>query len=172
MDLSHALHLPKGLSDPVLWIILALFIFIGILFYFKIHKKIAHSLDDRAKKIAQELDEARRLREQAQEELASYQRLQREAEKEAQGIIAQAQKEAKRMAQTLREKTKQRLEKRIEMAETRIAYAEQEAIRQIRNMTTDLALDSIKKLLQEKSEKNIQASLLKKGIDELSSTFN
>ncbi len=172
MDFSHALHIPNGLADPVFWVLIALILFIMILFFLNIHKKIAHSLDERSKKIAHELEEARKLREQAQELLASYQRRQREAEKEAQGIVEQARKEADRLAETLKISTRQRMEKRAEMAETKIAYAEQEAICQIKNIAADLAVNSIEKLFQKNQTKVFQKEFIKQGLEDLSNKLN
>ena len=60
--------------DATFWALIALIIFMGIVFYMKVPGMIAGSLDTRAERIRNELDEARRLREEAQQLLAEYQR--------------------------------------------------------------------------------------------------
>ena len=71
------------LSTPEFWVAVSFFIFLGALFYFGVHKKVATLLDARAAQIARELEEARRLREEAEKVLADYRRKQSEAGKEA-----------------------------------------------------------------------------------------
>ena len=86
------------LSTPEFWVAVSFFIFLGALFYFGVHKKVATLLDARAAQIARELEEARRLREEAEKVLADYRRKQSEAGKEADSIIALAAKEAEMLA--------------------------------------------------------------------------
>jgi F-type H+-transporting ATPase subunit b len=56
------------------WVAVSFFIFIGVLVYFGIHKKVASALDARALRISKELEEARRLREEAEKLFADYRR--------------------------------------------------------------------------------------------------
>ena len=46
------------LSTPEFWVAVSFFIFLGALFYFGVHKKVATLLDARAAQIAKELAEA------------------------------------------------------------------------------------------------------------------
>src|SRR5215468_7317850 len=75
--MEHILHLPKGYDDPTTWVLLALFLFLGLIAYLKLPAKLGSALDARADRIRKELDEAKRLRDEAQELLASFQRRQR-----------------------------------------------------------------------------------------------
>ena len=60
--------------EPEFWVAVSFFIFIGVLVYLGIHKKVASALDARALRISKELEEARRLREEAEKLLADYRR--------------------------------------------------------------------------------------------------
>jgi F-type H+-transporting ATPase subunit b len=60
--------------DSEFWVAVSFFIFIGVLVYLGVHKKVASALDARALLISKELEEARRLREEAEKVLADYQR--------------------------------------------------------------------------------------------------
>ena len=82
------------ITEPEFWVAVSFFIFLGVLFYFGVHKKIAVALDARAALIGKELEEARRLRNEAQKVLADYRRKESEAANEAESIIALAAKEA------------------------------------------------------------------------------
>ena len=86
------------ITEPEFWVAVSFFIFLGVVFYFGVHKKIASALDARSAAIATELAEARHLRDEAEKVLAEYRRREGEAEKEAESIIALAAKEAEMLA--------------------------------------------------------------------------
>src|SRR5271165_3727711 len=110
--------------EPEFWVAVAFFVFVGILMYVGVHRKLLAALDERQARIKAELDDARRLREEAEKLLADYQRRQREAEREASDIIAGAQAEAERIAVDARAKMEDFVARRTKMAETKIAQAE------------------------------------------------
>ena len=64
------------------WVAVAFVIFLVVLGYFGVHKKLLKGIDDRRGRIKAELDEARRLKEEAQALLAGYQRKQHEVERD------------------------------------------------------------------------------------------
>ena len=80
------------------WVAVAFVIFVGVLGYFRAHKLLLKSIDDRRERIKAEFDEARRLKAEAEALLATYRRKQQEAEHEAQAIVAGAKAEAERVA--------------------------------------------------------------------------
>ena len=86
------------IKEPEFWVAVAFVLFLGVLVYVGVHKKLIEALDHRSSRIQAELDEARRLRDEAGKLLAEYQRKQREAEREAEAIIADARAEAGRVA--------------------------------------------------------------------------
>src|ERR1700730_8211620 len=92
------------------WVLVAFFIFVGILIYLSAHKMILAALDKRREDIERELAQARRLREEAHKLLADYQQKQHEAEQEAQAMIANAQAEAERIAAEARTRMEELLE--------------------------------------------------------------
>ena len=67
------------LLEPEFWVAISFFLFVGLLLYFGVHKKLATVLDARAASIAKELDEAKRLRDEAEKVLADYRRKQGDA---------------------------------------------------------------------------------------------
>ena len=79
--------------------------------------------------IAKELEEAKHLREEAAKVLADYERKQGDAAKEAQAIIKLASKEAEELAAETRRSMAEHFERRMKLAEDKIARAETEALR-------------------------------------------
>ena len=66
---DHGVHLRARF-----WVAVSFFIFIGVLVYLGVHKKVANELDARALRISKELEEVRRLREEAEKLLADNRR--------------------------------------------------------------------------------------------------
>ena len=62
--MGHLFHIPHGLDDPTLWVLVALILFLALVVYLKLPGMITKALDERAAKIAAELDEAKRMREE------------------------------------------------------------------------------------------------------------
>ena len=84
--------------EPEFWVAVSFFLFLGVVLYLGVHKKLASALDARAVTIAKEIDEAKHLREEAQKVLADYKRKQGDAAKEVEAITSLAKKEAEELA--------------------------------------------------------------------------
>src|SRR5688572_4650259 len=128
------------LATPELWVLVSFVLFLALLVYYKIPNTLAKALDDRADRIRADLEEARRLREEAAQILADYQRKQRDAEKEAEDILAVARREAEFYAVESRKALSESLQRRLKLAEEKIARAEEQAIQEIRSKAVDAAI--------------------------------
>jgi F-type H+-transporting ATPase subunit b len=160
------------LSTPEFWVAVSFFIFLGVVFYFGVHKKVASALDARAAMIAKELEEARRLREEAEKVLADYRRKQGEAVGEAQAIVDLAAKEAEEFAAETRRSVKEHFERRMKLAEEKIARAETDAIREVRGAAVDAAVGAAQTLIKEKLTPDLAKKLVSESIDRLGSKLN
>jgi len=126
--------------DATFWVGIAFLMFVGILFYFKVPGMLTGALDERAKKIFDELDQARQLREEAQALLATYERKQRDALSEAEEIIAHARDEALREAANAAKKLDEAIDRRQQTALDKIAVAETQAEKEVRDAAIDIAI--------------------------------
>ena len=132
------------------WVAVSFVIFIGVLVYLGIHKKVASALDARVLRISKELEEARRLREEAEKLFADYRRKLGDVATEVDNIIALAAKEAETLAAETRQSLKEHVDRRIKLAEERIARAEMEAVRELRNDAVDVAIAAAQKRIAAK----------------------
>jgi F-type H+-transporting ATPase subunit b len=133
--------------EPEFWVAVSFFIFIGVLVYLGVHKKVASALDARALLISKELEEARRLREEAEKVLADYQSKLGDVATEVDSIIALAAKQAETLAAETRQSLKEYFDRRIKLAEERIARAEIEAVRELRSEAVDTAIAAAQNLI-------------------------
>jgi F-type H+-transporting ATPase subunit b len=134
------------LEDPTFWVLISFIIFFALVGK-KLYAAVTTGLDARAARLKQEIDEAQRLREEAQALLATYQRRQREAVKEAEAIAAHAREEAERLHKEAVAALAAALERREQMAMEKIAQAEAAAVKQVRDLTADVALGAARAVL-------------------------
>jgi F-type H+-transporting ATPase subunit b len=154
------------------WVFVAFVIFVALVAYFGVHKKILGALDARSKRIADDLDEARRLREEAKRVLADYERKRREAEGEADAIVASAKAEAERLAQEAKAKAEDFVARRTRMAESKIAQAEVQAIAEVRAAAADAATGAAATILKARSTGSAGDELIGRGLAEVRSKLH
>jgi F-type H+-transporting ATPase subunit b len=160
------------ITEPEFWVAVSFFIFLGVVFYFGVHKKIASALDARSAAIAKELAEARHLRDEAEKVLAEYRRREDDAEKEAESIIALAAKEAEMLATETRKSVKEHFDRRMKLAEEKIARAEADAVREVRSVAVDAAVAAAQSLIAKNLTLDRAEKLVSKSIDNLKSKLN
>jgi F-type H+-transporting ATPase subunit b len=154
------------------WVAVAFVIFLGVLAYVGVHRKIFDALDQRSARIKAELDEASRLRDEAEQLLRTYQRKQREAEQEAAGIIAGAKAEAERLAVEAKEKMEEFLARRTKMAETKITQAEAQALADVRAAAAEAAIAAAEKILTQTVKGKVADDLIAQGIADATKKLN
>ena len=160
------------LATPEFWVLISFILFIGLLVYLKVPAKVAVMLDERAARIARELDEARRLREEAQGLLAEYQRKRRDAEKEAEAIVDQAREEAEAFAVETRQKLTEMLERRVRIAEEKIAQAEVQAVKEVRSAAADMAIAAATRIIADEVQGERADQLVEASIADLKNRLN
>ncbi len=133
--------------DATFWVGAAFFVFVGVLVYYKVPGMLTKSLDERAEKIRHDLDDARRLREEAQSLLATYERKQRDAMQEAEAMVAHAREEAKREAAIAAEKLEESIVRREQLALEKIAMAEAQAEKDVREAAVEVAINAAGKVI-------------------------
>lgn len=119
---------------------IAFFAFLAILWRLNVPVMLGKMLDARAARIQEELDEARRLREEAQNLYAAYERKQREVESEVQDIVAHARREAEEAGAAARRELEVAVARRLRAAEEKIAQAEADALRAVRDEAVRVAV--------------------------------
>jgi F-type H+-transporting ATPase subunit b len=154
------------------WVAVAFVLFIGVLGYFKVHKLLLKSIDDRRERIKAEFDEARRLKAEAESLLATYRRKQQEAEQEAQAIVAGARTEAERLAAEAEAKIEEFVVRRTKMAENKIAQAEAQALADVRSAAAEVAVAAAKTILTRTVKDKVADNLVAKGIEDLKGKLN
>jgi len=158
--------------DAEFWVAVSFFLFLGVLVYFGVHKKVTDALDHRRDRIKAELDEARRLREEAQNLLAHYQQKQKDAEGEAAAILTNAKADAERMAVEAEAKMNEFVARRTKMAESKITMAEAQALADVRAAAADAAVTAAERILKDAAKGKVAEDLLASGIEDVKNKLN
>jgi len=158
--------------EPEFWVAVSFFLFLGIVAYFGLDKKIAAALDARAAMIAKELEEAKHLRQEAETVLADYRRKQGDAAKEVEAIIRLASKEAEELAAESRRSMTEHFERRMKLAEDKIARAEAEALREVREAAAEAAVAAAQAVIAQKLTPETADKLVSQGIEALKGKLN
>ena len=154
------------------WVALGFILFIALLVYLGVHRKVTDSLDHRQARIKGELDEARQLKEEAQALHAEFQRKGQEAEKEAEAIIAGAKAEAERIAGEAKVRMEDFVSRRTKMAEAKITQAEAQALADVRSAAADAAVTAAEKILSIAAKGEVAVNLLQQGIEDVRNKLN
>lgn len=153
-----------------IWIGLA--IFFAICWKMGAHTTLLGALDARGRRIETELAEAKRLREEAQALVAEYKRKQSAAEKEAADIVASAKADAERLALEAKAKMEDFVARRTQMAETKIAQAEAQALAEVRAAAADVAANAASAMLADMASGKGGEALIASGIAEVKAKLN
>jgi F-type H+-transporting ATPase subunit b len=164
--------MPEVLTEAEVWVTIGFLLFLCVLVYLGVHRKLADSLDERQARIRSELDEAARLRREAEALLADFERKGREAEREAVAIIASAKAEAERHAAEAKLRMEDFVARRTKMAEAKIAQAEAQALADVRAAAADAAVAAAEKILGTAAKGQVAEDLLARGIDDVRKRFN
>jgi len=154
------------------WVAVAFLIFVALMIYMGVHRRVLDALDQRSARIRAELDEALRLKQEAQKLVEEYRRKHQEAEREAETIVASAQAEAERVAAEAKTKMEELVARRTRMAETKIAQAEAQAVADVRAAAADAAVAAAERILSETVKGKTAENLVAQGIRDVKAKLN
>ena len=145
------------------WVAIGFLIFCLIAWRYGL-KPFSEMLNDRAQKIKEKLEEAEKLRLEAKEVLLKYKNLHIEAEKDVKKIIDRAKENAKILHLNSQKIAEKNLQRQEEQAIAKINSAENQAIKEIKDLTTDIAIDASEKILSLKIDSATDSKLIKQSI--------
>ena len=158
--------MPAFMTDPTFWVALG-FIVLFVFIWKPLTKGISGGLDKRALDIKRTLDEARQLADEAQRILAENQKKNREAAREIDRMVERAREDAERIVADARAKLETSLARREQLAREKIALAEAEAARQVRDVAVEVAVATTRALIAARLDKTAGDRLIDSAIGEI-----
>ena len=133
--------------DATFWVMISFFIFIGLLIYFHIPQKINSTLNENIDDIKNQIDEADKLKEDAKNILTENEKKISNSKVEVKLMISKANEEAERNVIKTNQNFHNLMDNRKKNAEERIKQLKNQALKDIKNTSVKIAIESVEKLL-------------------------
>ena len=140
--------------DATFWVTISFFIFLGILFYFKVPQKVKDSLEQNILNIKNQINEAEKLKEDAKNILTEHEKKISDSKNEVKEMIGKANEEAEKNVIKTHEEFYKVMENRKKSAEERIKQIKNQALKDIKNTSIKIAIESVEKLLKNSLDKS------------------
>ena len=152
--------------DATFWVTISFFIFLGILIYFKIPQKIKETLEQNILNIKNQLTEAEKLKEDAKNILAEHEKQISNSKKEVKDMIDKANEDAEKNIIRTNEEFHKLMENRKKGAEDRITQLKNQAVKDIKNASVKIAIESVEKLIKNSIDKSKLDKIYSSSIEE------
>ena len=153
--------------DATFWVAVSFFIFIGGLIYLKIPQKINVSLTNQISEIKKELNEAEKLKVEAKNLLSDYENKIDKSKKETQNIINLAKKNGEKNILEKTEKFHQLIEDRKKNIEQKITLMKENALKEIRNVSIKISLESVGHLIKNSIDKSKVEKFYSRSLEQI-----
>ena len=152
--------------DSTFWVAVSFFLFFIGLIYLKVPQKINSLLNKLILDIKNEIDESEKLRTEAKLLLENAQKKLDIAQSTSNEILDQAKKDSDRLIIELNDKFHKSSEIKKNSAESKIAQMKDAAIKDIKNASIKIAIESVKRIITTSVDKSKLDALFQKNLDE------
>ena len=157
--------------DATFWVAISFVIFFGVLIYFKIPQKVNEILEKLIIDIKNEIKESEKLRIESKTLLDNAQNKLDSASLESKKIFDQAKKDSDNLIIRMNDKFHKSSEIKKHSAETKILQMKEAAIKEIKNTSIKIAMDSVKKIISTSVDKSRLDLLFEKKLEETKSAL-
>ena len=152
--------------DATFWVAISFFIFIGILVYFKIPKKVDKVLEENIFNIKNQINEAEKLKEEAKNILSENEKKISNSKAEVKSMINKANEDSEKNIIRTNEEFHRLMDNRKKNAEERIKQMRNQALKDIKNTSVKIAIESVEKLLKNSIDKSKLDKIYLSSIEE------
>ena len=152
--------------DATFWVAVSFVIFFGGLIYLKIPQKINDVLSKLILDIKNEIDESEKLRTEAKKLLETAQNKLDTAQKVSKEILDQAKKDSDHLVIEINDKFHKSSEIKKNLVENKISQMKDAAIKEIKDVSIKIAVDSVKQIINTSVDKSKLDSLFDKNLNE------
>ena len=152
--------------DATFWVAVSFIIFILALVYLKVPNKINETLSKMILDIKNEIDESEKLRNESKVLLNNAQSKLEQAKIETKKIQEQAKKDSENLILEMNDKFNKSAEIKKNLAQTKISQMKNQALKDIKNTSVKIAVDSVKKILSTSVDQSKLDNLFEKNLEE------
>ena len=152
--------------DATFWVAISFLLFIGVLIYFKIPQKIQNILEENIANIKDQINEAEKLKEEAKSILSEYEKKISNSKNQVTSMLNNANEETEKNILRTNKDLHILMENRKKSAEERIKQMKNQAFKDIKNASVKIAIESVKKLINNSIDKNKLDKIYLSSIEE------
>ena len=152
--------------NATFWVAISFIIFFGGLVYLKIPQKINQVLNKLILDIKNEIDESEKLRAEAKILLDNAQSKLDTAQTISNNILEQAKKDSDNLVLEMNDKFHKSSEIKKNLAENKITQMKDAALKDIKDISIKIAVDSVKKIISTSVDKSKLDNLFDKNFEE------
>ena len=152
--------------NATFWVAISFIIFFGGLVYLKIPQKINEVLNKLILDIKNEIDESEKLRAEAKILLDNAQSKLDTAQTISNNILEQAKKDSDNLVLEMNDKFHKSSEIKKNLAENKITQMKDAALKDIKDISIKIAVDSVKKIISTSVDKSKLDNLFDKNFEE------
>ncbi len=152
--------------DATFWVAVSFVIFFGVLIYLKIPQKVNELLKKLISDIQNEIDESEKLRSEAKNLLENAQSKLDGATSGTKKILDSAKKDSERLVLEMNDKFHKSAEIKKKLSETKITRMKESALKEIKDSSVKLAIESVKKIISTSIDKSKLDVIFEKNLEE------
>ena len=152
--------------DATFWVAISFIIFISVLVYFKIPQKINETLNKIIFDIKNEIGESEKLRNESKILLDKAQSKLDSATLDTKKITDQAKDDSEKLVIEMNDKFHKMSEIKKNLAQTKISQMKESAIKEIKDSSVRLAVESVKKIISTSIDKSKLDNLFERNLEE------
>ena len=152
--------------DATFWVAVSFIIFCGGLIYLKIPQKISEVLNKLILDIKNEIKESEKLRSESKILLDNAQNKLDSAQSKSKKILEQAKKDSNELVIEMNDKFYKSSEIKKNLGENKIIQMKEAALKEIKNVSIKIAVDSVKKIITTSIDKSKLDNLFEKNLEE------
>ena len=152
--------------DATFWVAVSFFIFVGLLIYFKIPQKIRDTLNDNIKDIKNQIIDAEKLKDEAKNILSEHENKIGNSKAEIKSMIDEANEQIEKDIIKTNENFHKIMDSRKRSTEDRIKQMKIQAIKDVKNASIKIAIESVERLLKNSLDKSKLDKLYLSSIEE------
>jgi F-type H+-transporting ATPase subunit b len=152
--------------DATFWVAISFFLFVFLLIYLKIPSKIKNILDENIIQIKKQIAESEKLKEEAKNRLAEHEKKIVGSKSEIKKMIKNANDLAERNIIKSNEAFNKLMEIKKKNTEEKIKQLKNQALKDVKNASINIAFESIEKLMLNSLDKSKLDKIYSQSIEE------
>ena len=152
--------------DATFWVAISFIIFFGVLIYLKVPQNVNNLLSKIITDIKNEIDESEKLRAESKKLLDEAQMKLNSAKIESEKIMQESKGETERFVIEMNDKFHKSAELKKSLADTKISQMKDNAIKEIKDTSINIAVESVKKIITTSVDKSKLDNLFNKNLEE------